>query len=253
MEDRPSGKRRSRGGAVTVPQLLQRRPGSLRASEFDLDPDDPLADDVDTAPGRVPAQRARVVMGLVAVVLLLLVSVAVSVITARATAAGPPPRAVASAPVSGADALRLDLLRRAGWPFQDLSGGALGDARDRTPGQEHAHDPDAANPAAGSADSARALVAEFYRLMDSSPQRGLDLIAPELLDGDRSRVLRSWEPGSVRVQQLDVRSANSVVAEIGIDHPDGAYTALRHRLTVEEGARPHILAIELLGARHSEH
>lgn len=253
MDDRPSGKRRSRGGAVTVPQLLQRRPGSLRAAEFDLDPDDPLVDNADASPGRAPAQRARAVMGLVAVALLLLVSVAVSVITARATSTGPPPRAVASAPVSGADALRLDLLRQAGWPFQDLREGTLGDPRDRMPGEDHAHDPAAANPAAGSADSARALVADFYRLMDSEPQRGLDLIAPELLDGDRSRVLRSWEPGSVRVQRLDVRSANSVVAEIGIDHPDGGHTALRHRLTVEEGARPHILAIDLLGARHSEH
>ncbi|QGK71448.1 hypothetical protein GIY23_19760 [Allosaccharopolyspora coralli] len=247
MQDRPSGKRRSRGGAVTVPQLLQRRPGSLRGADFDLDPDDPLVDGASA--GRVPAQRSRAVMGVVAVVLLLLVSVAVSVVTARATSAGPPPRAVASAPISGVDALRLDLLRQARWPFHDLRDRTVGDPRVGSRGQGHAHDPGAANPAAGSADSARALVAEFYRLMDTRPQRALDLVAPELLNGERSLILAAWEPSSVRVQHLDVRSANSVVAEIGVDHP-GGHTALRHRLTVEEGARPHILAIDLLTARH---
>lgn len=153
--------------------------------------------------------------------------------------------------IQGPQALRLDLLRQASWPFA-------------APGwpHRHAHPPptdfpgaqapgySTVDPAAGSRESSIKVVCEFYRWLHADPASAVPLVAPEVLGDETTVVTRSWaEVTSVRPRHVRVQPDGSVLAEVLVEYSDGGRLLLRHRLTVQPGPQPKITKVELLAAR----
>lgn len=272
--DRPGRTRsRARARSVGVTELLHRRPEEVRASQPESGPgrheQRPAGSGHGTFPRPEPpplSRTLRVTAALMGTVLLGIGTTLTSLILH-----GPPPGSagapIAQAPpVTGAQALRPDLLHRGPRPFTagpdfarppgqqlDLDD-LLGAPR---PGTAPPRDTAAmsglsqANPLAGSTESAVQLVTEFYRLLGTDPGRAVTLVSPGLLGSQRTEIVRSWRGlTSVRVQ-VEPLEGGSVVGELTAEHPDGRRIVLRHAFTVDVGTRPYIVGVELLTARHT--
>ncbi|MEV0700819.1 hypothetical protein AB0I53_23320 [Saccharopolyspora sp. NPDC050389] len=244
VQQHPSTSRRRGGaGAVTVAELIKREPLSPaheRIADELLKAPDPSAD--------APPLRSWIVFGVLGA-LLMLVAAVVSAKLISQPAAAPRP-ASSAAPITGVLALRPDLVREAGWPFDANGGFAAAAGSGGTDEAPEAAEQSTANPSAGSHESALNLVNEFYRRLDHDPNSAVSLVAPELLTGQQAELVGAWQ--EVESMQLQVRtfSAGVVLAEVKTRYPDGHRVVLRQLLTVESDAYPRIVGAELLGARH---
>lgn len=243
-----SGRRRTRSGGVTVAELFQRRhPTRVPVG---------AQDDSTTAEATFALAAPRITMFVVAVLCLCSAATAISVITVHATA----PSATAATPpaVSGADALRPDLIATMRWPFPDDRG--LVEAPDSLTGTRAARpdppspqlSPETANPAAGSAEEARWISERFIDLLGRDPDAALDLLAPRLLGTHQSEVAESWAAlRGVRLLESAVQPDGTVVTRTLLEHPGNGRSVLVHRFAVEPGPSARVLSVSLLAARHS--
>lgn len=155
--------------------------------------------------------------------------------------------------IQGAQALRLDLLRQARWPFvqpgRPHRHSHPPPAQDEPPGAR-APGYSAVNPAAGSRESSIKVVCEFYRWLHDDPAVAVPLVTPDVLGDETGVVTRSWtEVAAVRPRRLWVQPDGSVLAQVLVEYSDGSRLLLRYRLTVQPGPQPRISRIELLAAR----
>ncbi|MDA3647395.1 hypothetical protein LZ318_36140 [Saccharopolyspora indica] len=247
METPSSGRRRDQHGpdSISVAELMRRTPISLKHER--------LADELlqnDDAADVLPPIR-RIAFGTAGVLLLLGATAATATIVAHPADA---PRPAAAAPITGGLALRPDLVRDARWPFAGNGGFASTATGDTTVERSEAPQPMAANPAAGSAKSARKVVAEFYRRLVGDAGGAMSMVAPELVAGQQTSVVRAWRAAeSVVVDESKIRiePGGAVLAEVEVRYPAGDRVRLQQRLTVESDSNPKITGAELLGARHT--
>ncbi|QUH05065.1 hypothetical protein HUO13_33645 [Saccharopolyspora erythraea] len=286
MDRLSTGRRRDRDGSIPVSELIRREPDrtSLGRASHDATgrsanartagaarrtvlgsktrttqdderarhekrADELLAHSDDARAGHPPPLAARLVFGVLGVALVLGSAAMSSMIISRPA---PVPTARPE-PVDGVLALRPDLVRDARWPFTSpapeaaspRSGDPVTPLTSAPP-----MPPPAVNPAAGSDRSAVLLVDELYRRLDSDPASAVELLAPELVDGQGAELAASWrDASSVRARPVSAR-AGTVVAEVELGYQGGDRVVLRHQFTVEPGVRQRISGAELVTARH---
>lgn len=177
------------------------------------------------------------------------------------TAGSPDPSArVSAGPITGAAALRPDVLAEHEWPptGADRNGGPDGAERQpelappAVPIVRSAAPPaDEANPAAGSDASAVRVAEEFYRRLADSPSTAPELLTPSLRGQDPGALVRAWSAAD-RIQHR-VRSVaeHRAVVRLAADFPDGRHVVLHQRLSVEAGSNPRIRDAELLSGRYA--
>lgn len=225
---------------VTVAELIRRGP---HAPEQDLPPTE--LGTTDPTPTRTPLGGLIV---LTTLGVLLLISAAGAGALIMAKPAHLPRPADSAAAISGALALRPDLVLQAKWPFDDNGGfetatGGGGTVAAADPDNAHL-----ANPAAGSESTTLGAVEEFYRRAQDTPARIGELLAPELGQADELR--RAWEAvDAVRVVELRLQPDGSVSAQVEAVYPDGRRVLLDQHLHVSPGPLPRIVGAELRSAR----
>lgn len=155
--------------------------------------------------------------------------------------------------IQGAQALRLDLLRQARWPFAQPNHPhrhGQPPLRDGEPPGPRTPGASAIDPAAGSRESSIKVVCEFYRWLHDDPAIAVPLVTPDVLGDETAVVTHSWtEVAAVRPRHVRVDPNGTVVAVVLVEYSDGSKLLLRHRLTVQPGPQPRISKVELLAAR----
>ncbi|MCI2419416.1 hypothetical protein MOQ72_18400 [Saccharopolyspora sp. K220] len=245
MEHPSTSRRRDRSASdtVTVAELIKRQPMSPEHEQL-ADQLLRTAEPTDST----PPLGTRIALCTLGVLLLLGATAASGMIIAEPV--GTPRQASSATPIKGALALRPDLVRDARWPFTANGGFAAAADSGPTDAAPEAAERSAANPAAGSDESAINVVTEFYRDLEQDPTTAASLVAPELLAGQQAQLAEAWD--AVQTVQPSVRavSAGEVLAEVEAGYPDGHRVVLRQLLTVESGTNPQIVGAELLSARH---
>lgn len=223
---------------VTVAELIRRGPqaSDTNASAAEL-----------CDPGTTKQPRGGlVVLTVLGVLLLISAAGAGALIMAKPAQLARP--AHSAAPISGALALRPDLVLNAAWPFAGNGGFADTTGTDAAVFDADPDDAQLANPAAGSESTTLGLVEEFYRRAQDSPERLGGLLTPELGHADELR--RAWEPVTeVRITELRVEPDGSVRAQVEAKYPDDRRVLLDQHLHVSPGPLPRISGAELRAAR----
>lgn len=224
---------------VTVAELIRRGPHTpeqgLLAAELGSD----------AAPTRTP-RAGLIVMAALGVLLLISAAGAGALIMTKP--AQLPRPADSAAAISGAQALRPDLVLQAKWPFEGNGGFEStteggGTVAAAEPGNAYL-----ANPAAGSQTTTLRVVEDFYRLAQDAPTRLGELLAPEL--GQAEELHRAWESvEAVHVVSLRAQPDSSVSALVEAVYPGGGRVLLDQHLHVSPGPLPHIVGAELRSAR----
>ena len=228
MERLAAGRRLDRDGAIPVAELIRRAP--TRTSHERLAGELLSYSSAQDDPGRPPL-AARLVYGVIGVVLVLTSAVITSMISTRPL---PPP--TGGAEIRGVIALRPDLVREARWPFASPPAGTAAQQVTATSPHRDA--------------SALALADELYRRLDSDPVSAVPLLTPELVGGQAAEVTGAWqEAATVRARPVSA-VPGGVITEVEVDYRAGDRVVLRHLLTVEPTATPRISGAELLAARH---
>ena len=235
----PTGHGRERSGAVPVIDLVN-DPSDGKRDELrgsDLQADEACGE------GLIPT-RVSTLLTIAALCLLLLcgTTAAITAITAHS-----PPSSGASprpGPVAGAWTFRPDLLHGTRWPFTP------------EPGPRETPGPGAPEPApegpkvppSGEIGAPEHIVA-FYSLLETDPERAVDMLSPELLGDQRDEIVRAWrEIASVRVPRMQPGPDGSVLAEVAVEYPDGSRITFRHELAIAQG--PQIASEQVAGNRH---
>ncbi|MDR7302571.1 hypothetical protein [Haloactinomyces albus] len=268
--ERGRSRARTRSRNVSVAELIGRHPGPVRSllpgsepgrheQQHEQQPGTHGRGTVPHPDPPSPPRTLRTAGALLGVLLLCGGMTLTSLILQRSPASSPAVPGARAEPVTGAQALRPDLLHRAR-PFTVARPPA------RESGQLRLEDllgpppPKAesdvglgqANPLAGSTRSAILLITNFHRLLGTDPDRAMALVSPELITTQRAEIVRAWQAlKSVRTQRIHSRQDGAVVATLTAEHPDGRHIMLRHVFTVDEGTHPYIVDIELLAARHT--
>ncbi|RCW46678.1 hypothetical protein DFQ14_10114 [Halopolyspora algeriensis] len=262
------GRTHGRRRPLDAAELIDHRTGPVRKAPTDAgtgrharQPGTSGEHDTATLPQPPSPPRALHVTGVLLTVLALCGGTATtSLILQRSSTNSPARPAVRAEPITGAQALRPDLLHSVRLPLaaERHSGRESGSLRlDDLLGRSHpepgsAHGLGQANPLAGTPRSAALLVTEFHRLLGTDPGRAMGLVSPELLATQRTDVVQAWHAlDSVRTQGTRPRRDGSVVATLTAEHPDGRRVVLRHLFTVNMGTSPYITGIELLAAKHT--
>ncbi|TWF93001.1 hypothetical protein [Saccharopolyspora dendranthemae] len=223
---------------VTVAELIRRGPQDPDASP-------PAAEPCDPGATKQPL-GGLVVLTVLGVLLLISAAGAGALIMAKPAQLTRP--AHSAAPISGALALRPDLVLNAAWPFTGNGGFADTTGTDAAVLDADPDDAHLANPEAGSESTTLGLVEEFYRRAQDSPDRLGELLAPELGHADELR--RAWEAvDHVWLTELRRERDGSVRAQVEAEYPDGRRVMLDQHLHVSPGPLPRISGAELRTAR----
>ncbi|SFS42726.1 hypothetical protein [Saccharopolyspora flava] len=238
--DRPAFGTPELDHTVTVAELIRRGP---HTPEQVL-----LAGELDERPDLTAASPPGGRLALAALGLLLLLSAAGAGALVMAKPAQLPRPTDSAAAISGALALRPDLVLQAAWPFHDNAGFTTAVEGGGTVVATEPDDAHLANPAAGSAETTLGLVEDFYRRAQDAPDRLGELIAPEL--GQSEEIHRAWEAVSaVRLVDLRLESDGAVSAQVEAVYPDGRRVLLEQHLEVSPGPLPRIVGAELRSAK----
>ncbi|WP_137812451.1 hypothetical protein [Gandjariella thermophila] len=297
MQRLTARRRHRRAGSVTVAELLKKQPvpmslppsshSAVRSCDLDellgppaepgeVDPDEP----------RQPGNVAKLV-GLAAGALVLCGSVAAAAVISDHRAVNPFPQPLATPPleITGAGALRPDMLGAqlagAGGPPP-----AAVQPAGPLPGLAVAPDADpAGGPAATTAPASSAVVAprtsvaaapgapaplaagsggpagqrpgtpvgvvqEFYRLLGQQPDAASALLAPELRDADPTGFAQSWASVlALRLERAEQRDDQSVLAIVAIQRRDGSWLRVEQVLRLSATRPPQIIGAEILAAQ----
>jgi hypothetical protein len=259
--ERPAGGRRhSRGGSVSVADLIRRQPGSVRIPTPEEAATDGLLTDLlggkglpdDSDPRTSTAMKLLGV--LVGAVTLAGTIAAASLITndqrpARSAAPvmSPQPR-----PLSGADALRPDVLAT------EVAGTVVTPASASSVPAVAASS--AVTTASGNPPGARALtqnagespvdvVRDFYNTVADRPRDALSLIDGSLADLDPIGFVQSWSAvRAVRPERVEALPDGTVLGVIAIEQADGSWLHVEQQLRVD-GSQPKIVGARVLSAQ----
>jgi hypothetical protein len=174
-------------------------------------------------------------------------SLIILALTNVSAAQSPRRQGLSALPIQGAQALRLDLLRQASWPFASWRHPPGATRLDRPlPSADAA----AIDPAEGRQGAAVRVVREFYQSLRSDPAFAKSLVAPNVLGSSGAEVERSWaEVAAVWPLRIRAQPDGSVIAEILAQYADGGRLLLWHRVTLRPGPVQTIMRIELLTSR----
>jgi hypothetical protein len=260
--ERPAGGRRhSRGGSVSVADLIRRQPGSVRIPTPEEAATDALLGDLlggkglpdDSDPRTSPALKVLGV--LVGAITLAGTVAAASMITSdprptkAAAMASPQPQAL-----TGADALRPDVLAT------ELAGKTTEaeplSAAPTTTGPSITASTSAAADAGPRALTANApadpvdVVRDFYNTVAQNPRDALAMIGGSLAELDPTGFIRSWSSvRAVRPERVEAMSDGTVLGVIGIQQSDGSWLHVEQLLRVDGGSQPKIVSAQVLSAQ----
>ena len=226
---------------VTVAELIRRGPQTPGTS--------PAAGELGATadPGTAQQPLGGLVV-LTALGVLLLISAAGAGALIMDKPAQLPRPAHSAAPISGALALRPDLVLNATWPFTGNGGYAGTTGTEAAVLDAEPDDAHLANPAAGSESTTLGLVEEFYRRAQDSPDQLGELLVPEL--GHVEELHRAWEAvDHVWITELRMERDGSVRAQVEAEYPDGRRVMLDQHLHVSPGPLPRVSGAELRAAR----
>jgi hypothetical protein len=257
--ERPAGGRRhSRGGSVSVADLIRRQPGSVRVLAEDEAATDGLLTDLlggkalpeDSEPRTSTAMKLLGV--LVGAVTLAGTIAAASLITndSRPTRAATQALAPQPQPLSGGDALRPDVLAT------EVAGKKAVAPLSASPTTDQSSVSTTAGAATGralppaAAQSPTDVVRDFYNTVAQNPRDALAMIGGSLADLDPTGFIRSWSSvRAVRPERVEAMSDGTVLGVIGIQQADGSWLHVEQLLWVDGGSQPKIIDARVLSAQ----
>ncbi|SDJ65185.1 hypothetical protein SAMN04487820_10172 [Actinopolyspora mzabensis] len=164
----------------------------------------------------------------------------------------------AGRPITGATALRVDLLLERAGRSRELPGGP--EARAGLPGESAV--PDSADgrtdgprpgPSGETSVPSVRVVREFCRLLGTEPASAVRLLSMSMTEKQRTNIVRSWRTlRSIRSDEISVTTSGRVVSTVAARDATGAGIALRYSFAVDDGADPLILRVRLEAARFRE-
>lgn len=258
MERPAGGRRHSRGGSVSVADLIRRQPGSIRIPTPEEAASDGLLSDLlggkqlpdDSEPRTSPALKLLGVF--VGAVTLAGTITAASMITgdpkpARAALVTLPHESV----LSGAGALRPDVLATevAGKTAAVAPLSAAPTSTSSGPSSDAAT-PAPATTSPNAAQSPVDVVRDFYNTVAENPQTALTMIGSSLADLDPTGFVRSWSSvRAVRTERVEQQPDGTVLGVISIQQSDGSWLHVEQQLRVDGGNQPKIIDAQVLSAQ----
>ncbi|GAA3461159.1 hypothetical protein ACFFSW_31915 [Saccharothrix longispora] len=258
-----SGRRHSRAGSVSVAELIRKQPAPVRTPSpgraaahgpVTGPVTDPVTDPGADPPVRGPrpsarrGRRARLV-GVAAGAALVLASVAAASLLAAHRGAGPDePRVEAPGPISGASALRPDVLaerlgvnRPDGLPLgaspvaEDLPS-PLGD-------DVHAILPTGPKPQVEA-------VRRFFELLPSKPVDASRLLSPDLLGDSAREFVAAWRGvRAITIESTSLRPDGAVLAVVSVQESGGDWMRVEQLFRLTDTTVPRIVDAEVLSAQ----
>ncbi|MGJ7905417.1 hypothetical protein ACOQFL_02930 [Actinopolyspora sp. H202] len=162
------------------------------------------------------------------------------------------------APITGAAALRVDLLLERAGSSRALPGSPAARA-------DLAEDPTVPGPSEGRGGGPRPeasgetsvpsvrVVREFCELLGTEPASAVRLLSVSMTEKQRTNIVRSWRAlRSIRSDEISVTTSGRVMSTIAARDATGTGIALRYSFAVEDGTDPLILRVRLDAARFRE-
>ncbi|WP_211765081.1 hypothetical protein [Kutzneria sp. CA-103260] len=259
MERPAGGRRHSRGGSVSVADLIRRQPGSVRIMSPDEAATDGLLGDLlggkglpDDGEPRTSA-ALKLLGVLVGAITLAGTITAASMITndtrpARA-ALMPAPRPQA---LSGTGALLPDVLATevAGKTAQaaPMIAGPTSASAPAAISTSVAVSPRALAPTP--APTAVDVVRDFYQTVAENPRDALAMVGGSLAGLDPTGFIRSWSSvRAVRTERVEAMPDGTVLGVVGIQQADGDWLHVEQLFRVDGGSQPKIIDAQVLTAQ----
>lgn len=259
MERPAGGRRHSRGGSVSVADLIRRQPGSVRIMSSEEAATDGLLGDLLGGKGLPDDGEPRTstalkLLGvLVGAITLAGTITAASMITndsrptRTALTTSPRPQAL-----SGTGALMPDVLAT------EVAGNtAMAAPMSAAPATSESPTPSTTtvavspraltqNPAPNAVD----VVRDFYKTVAGNPRDALTMVGGTLADLDPTGFIRSWSAvRAVRTERIEAMSDGTVLGVIGIQQADGEWLHVEQLLRVDGGNQPKIIDAQVLSAQ----
>ncbi|MFI9385402.1 hypothetical protein [Kutzneria sp. NPDC052558] len=258
MERPAGGRRHSRGGSVSVADLIRRQPGSVRIMSPEEAATDGLLGDLLGGNGLPDDSDPRTSTALKLLGVLVGVITLAGTITAASMITGdsrPARAALVTAPrpqaLSGTGALMPDVLATqvAGNTVlaAPLSAGPTTESPAATSTSTTVSPRAlAANPVPSAVD----VVRDFYKTVAENPRNALSMIGGTLADLDPTGFIRSWSAvRAVRAERIEAQPDGTVLGVIGIQQADGDWLHVEQLLRVDGGSQPKIIDAQVLSAQ----
>jgi hypothetical protein len=267
--ERPAGGRRhTRGGSVSVADLIRRQPGSVRIPTPEQAASDALLSDLlggraltdDSDPRTSTTMK---VLGVLVGALTLAGTVAAASMITTDHWTPRPAALVATAqtkPLSGAGALRPDLLARevdgtakvAAAPLNAAPATSTPTVTTTSPVPRASYSPAARQEQvlAVAAQSPVDVVRSFYDMLASDPRAALSFVGTSLAGLDPVSFVRSWSTvRTLEPERIEALDADSVLGEIAIQQADGSWLHVEQLLRLDGGSQPKIVDAKVLSAQ----
>lgn len=259
MERPAGGRRHSRGGSVSVADLIRRQPGSVRIMSSEDAATDGLLGDLLGGKGLPDDGEPRTSTALKLLGVLVGAITLAGTITAASMITGdsrPARAALVTAPrpqaLSGTGALMPDVLATevAGNTALAAPMGA-GPASTESPAATSTSTPVSPRALAPTpAPSAVDVVRDFYTTVAENPRDALAMIGGTLAGLDPTGFIRSWSSvRAVRPERIEARPDGTVLGVIGIQQADGDWLHVEQLLRVDGGSQPKIIDAQVLSAQ----
>lgn len=119
------------------------------------------------------------------------------------------------------------------------------------PAEEQPANGDAGAPAAGTPQSKKEIVEQFYRLVPTWPAQAFNLLDPTLLGTDLNKFVESWSTVTgLEVLEVSERDDN-VFAVVRLRLPDGTHLRVQQLLDVANSTPRRIVGAEILSAQRN--
>ena len=254
MERPAGGRRHSRGGSVSVADLIRRQPGSVRILTPDEAGTDGLLGDLLGGKGLPDDSEPRSSAALKLLGVLVGALTLAGTITAASMITNDPrptKAAMVTSPhpqaLSGAGALRPDLLATevAGKTAAVAPLSAAPTSTDSLLAAATQPATTSLNPAMSPVD----VVRDFYNTVAENPRDALAMIGGSLADLDPTGFVRSWSSvRAVRPEKIELQPDGTVLGVIGIQQADGSWLHVEQLLRVD-GSQPKIIDAQVLSAQ----
>jgi hypothetical protein len=256
LVERPAGGRRhSRGGSVSVADLIRRQPGSVRILSPEEAATDGLLGDLLGGKGLPDDSEPRTSTALKLLGVLVGALTLAGTITAASMITNDPRTArtaLVTAPqaLSGAGALRPDVLATEVAGRTALAAPLSAAPTTTVAGPSATTTTQPAPTSVNTALSPVDVVRDFYDTVAQNPRDALDMIGGSLTDLDPTGFVRSWSSvRAVRPDRVEQMSDGTVLGVIGIQQADGSWLHVEQLLRVDGGNQPKIIDAKVLSAQ----
>lgn len=254
MERPAGGRRHSRGGSVSVADLIRRQPGSVRIPTAEEAASDALLGDLLGGQGLPDDSEPRTSAALKLLgVLVGALTLAGTVLAASMITNGPRPARAAlvtsphSQALTGAAALRPDMLTTEVGGRNGLVP-PLSAAPTTETSTTTTPSPTTTSPVP--AESPVDVVRAFYKTVADNPRDALAMMGGSLADLDPTGFIRSWSTvRGVRPERIEAQPDGTVLGVVGIQQADGSWLHVEQLLRVDGGSQPKIIDAKVLSAQ----